>query len=393
MENGLVVAVLALLAMASLPLSAQASRDFGRIPQVSGAGQGEQEEQLTKRAQASMDAAMVETRKLAKLRGYGPEQTEQLLRQTTTKIHAGIIESLLARGEPERARAYLEGVESREINTEARTKLIEAVRVANMPDDSVRLATELAELATESTPDQKKRFSLVKARDLLNQRFMERKISADMMDMVMAHLGRLSDDGRMSNPQPQDRGSDDLTRLLGADAVKECGLANLSDIEKRKLASLLVIKGIRSSAPEFAGLPADRELRQLMDRSFDVGLRDIVDVLTPAQCNAWMANNADRLDKSSVVDLLTDSQCAEIMSRSGWHSCSFGLTKKDGRDALWMQDGISRYYTTDLPFNFPTFRFSDGRYWCKKGLFGGAKELVINGEAMDLGLAVTWHPF
>ncbi len=340
-----------------------------------------------------MEAALAEARKLAELRGFGPARTRQLLDSVTSRIHTEVVEALLANEEPRRARAYLDTVKKGELEPRAQTQLARAVRTANLPEDALRIALEIAEAATENLSDGGTRFSMRTAFEALKKKEAENQIDDRMMRLVLTHLERLQAENRSQGRPAGSRRGDDLTLLLGADSIEHCGLSELSTLQRRNLSRLLRMRGIGRVSSGFAGLPADRDVIGIISHEQLATVDEIVSVLTPMQCREWMTQNSYALDLASLAQLLTDSQCERLLSGAGWSRGMFGMSNKDGRDALWFQDGTSRFYTTDLPFGFPSFMFREGQYWCKTRLLSGPTEMIVGRKRIDFGILNNWMRF
>ena len=73
---------------------------------------------------------------------------------------------------------------------------------------------------------------------------------------------------------------------------------------------------------------------------------------------------------------------------NGWRKYSVSLSRN--ASTLVVRTDFGTYATTDLPFLFPTFMFSNGSYWCQRGLFGGIKAIIVSGRDVEF-LFSTWE--
>lgn len=103
--------------------------------------------------QAQKKVAISEAQNVAEMLGYGPAQTEALILDTTTAIHAGVIDRFLKQGNPDMAQSYFQGVDPEEISADARTRLQGVMRTASMNDRAADQASliidEVDALSTE----------------------------------------------------------------------------------------------------------------------------------------------------------------------------------------------------------------------------------------------------
>lgn len=94
------------------------------------------------RSAVHREVALRTAQELADAKGLSDEERQQLLLETTTKLHAGVIEDLLANGRADQARKYLDGA-GPELLPGAAAGLQKLVRTATVNDEGVRLALQL----------------------------------------------------------------------------------------------------------------------------------------------------------------------------------------------------------------------------------------------------------
>lgn len=147
--------------------------------------------------------------------GYGEAQTDALVLETTTSIHAGVIGRFLSQDRASEARDYLEGVDSDEIDPATRTALNNGVARGTLNEGATTLALDLtdeidAEIQTETplelgpdlqiqgdpTAQATELQMLDRARVTLNQRFRDGTISAEMRDSTFDRIRRTARDRR-----------------------------------------------------------------------------------------------------------------------------------------------------------------------------------------------------
>lgn len=139
-------------------------------------------------AQRAWDNALANARKLAQLKGYGPEQTRMAILEATSIMHSGAINSMLGEDKIDEARKYFEAASTRkptEIDIDTAVSLQRRIRAAALPRDASRLADELESATAISGGD---RFDLVEAMSKLDQKYKDGAIRIDLHDRTMMEL-------------------------------------------------------------------------------------------------------------------------------------------------------------------------------------------------------------
>lgn len=91
-------------------------------------------------AMAHRNTAVSQAMVVAKGLGYGPARTDEVVLETTTAIHSGVVDQLLTDQRGSDAAAYLADVPEGEIAPQDRGRLQEAVRRASLGDEAARKA-------------------------------------------------------------------------------------------------------------------------------------------------------------------------------------------------------------------------------------------------------------
>lgn len=87
---------------------------------------------------------------------------------------------------------------------------------------------------------------------------------------------------------------------------------------------------------------------------------------------------------------IANKSVEEYIKKKGWEKRRLILLTIKGEDCLVVKD-IFDYYTCDLPFNFPTFRWSNGEYWVKPQMLGGINEMINEyGETINF-MFTSWE--
>lgn len=84
--------------------------------------------------QSNMTVAIDEAQKVADLLGYPPAQARAFVQDTTTAIHAGVIDRFLKQGNTDLAADYFQGVDPDEMRADVRTRIVGVLQTANMQD-------------------------------------------------------------------------------------------------------------------------------------------------------------------------------------------------------------------------------------------------------------------
>lgn len=143
--------------------------------------------------QAFRDGLVNEARKLAATRGYGPEQTKELLTDSLTDMHASFLGGLLAKQMPDLAAQYVEQ-HAGEMRPSVANGFREQVQRHAIADRSTKLSMELmqtAEMAAQAeavdiSPVQK----LEWMQRQLDDRFQRGEITAAVRDATLTRLDR-----------------------------------------------------------------------------------------------------------------------------------------------------------------------------------------------------------
>lgn len=98
--------------------------------------------------------AVDRAREIADSLGYSDELTEEFVQDTTTAIHAGVIERLIAEGRGDEARAYLDAVDIEEIAPQERPKLRARVQRSALINRAARTSREIIDFIDKEVQDQ-----------------------------------------------------------------------------------------------------------------------------------------------------------------------------------------------------------------------------------------------
>ncbi len=207
--------------------------------------------------------------------GAGPEQTKALVLDTTTRLHAGVLDQLVASGRAEQARAYLDAAKG-EMDPGKLADAQRLVQRASIQDESLRLSLEIIGVAKgqggASIADQE-RYAVQTA----EHTFRGKKISAEVHDATVNRL--------RAHYRAEDQFDAEQSRqlLLQADQWSlQNPLMGLSamptqlyaDLEKRGL--LGKVEKVATTDPQAfvaAGRLTDEQLRQFTPERIYVSLR------------------------------------------------------------------------------------------------------------------------
>lgn len=111
-------------------------------------GQGDAE--LSAEAIRQRNTAIEQARVVARGLGFGEAQTEAMVLETTTQIHAGVMQRLISEGRSGEASAYLQSVDPKEIAPEERARMQGVVKRATLGDQAQDKAASIIEKADKA---------------------------------------------------------------------------------------------------------------------------------------------------------------------------------------------------------------------------------------------------
>ncbi len=98
--------------------------------------------------------AVDRAREIADSLGYSDEQTDEFVQDTTTAIHSGVIERLIAEGRGDEARAYLDAVDIEEIAPQERPKLKSRVQRSALDNRAAQSAFDIIDFVDKEIQDE-----------------------------------------------------------------------------------------------------------------------------------------------------------------------------------------------------------------------------------------------